>query len=397
MLNSMKVLDFSKLLPGPYATMMLADLGAEILRVESPDLPDFIRQLEPLDGEDSATHQHLNRSKKSISLNLKKREAVELVKQLVKDYDIVLEQFRPGVMERLGLDYETLREANPKLIYCSLTGYGQTGPYRDRPGHDNNYLSVAGIAEYSARKNERPAPMGIQIADIAGGSLHSVIAILTAVIHRGSTGEGQYIDLSMTDSSFALNAMFGPGYLSSGGVEPKPEGTELNGGTFYDYYKTMDGRYFSVGSLEPPFRKRLCKGLGISHLIDLAEGTGSEEKRLFKEAVREAFLEKTYDEWVAIFKDIEACVEPVLKFSEAIEHPQIKARNMIVDVPKSDGTFQRQIASPIKSTAYKQKYKSIGGKRGENTVEILREIGLTKEKINELIDKDLFGLVKEHR
>nr|WP_318036015.1 CaiB/BaiF CoA-transferase family protein [Halobacillus shinanisalinarum] len=395
MLNSMKVLDFSKLLPGPYATMMLADLGAEILRVESPDLPDFIRELEPLDGEDSATHQHLNRSKKSISLNLKKRESVELVKQLVQDYDVVLEQFRPGVMARLGLDYETLKEANPKLIYCSLTGYGQTGPYRDRPGHDNNYLSVAGIAGYSARKNERPAPMGIQIADIAGGSLHSVIAILTAVIHRESTGEGQYIDLSMTDSSFSLNALFGPGYLACG-IEPRSEGTELNGGTFYDYYETKDGRYFSVGSLEPPFRKKLCKGLDISHLIGLAESTEPEDKWLFKAAVKEAFLEKTYDEWFTIFNDVDACVEPVLTFSEAVEHPQVKARNMIVDVPKSDGTSQRQIASPIKSTAYKQKYKFVGGKRGENTLEILRQIGLNEGQIKELIDKDLIGLVKKH-
>ncbi|MDQ0220511.1 CoA transferase [Peribacillus cavernae] len=396
MLNSLKILDFSKLLPGPYATMMLADLGAEILRVESPNLPDFIRELEPLDGEDSATHQHLNRSKKSISLDLKKQEAVEIVKRLILDYDIVLEQFRPGVMERLGLDYESLKEVNPTIIYCSLSGYGQTGPYRDRPGHDNNYLSIAGVAGYSTRENQRPVPMGIQIADMAGGSLHSVIAILSAVIHREHTGEGQHIDLSMMDSSFALNAMFGSGYLTSG-VEPKSEATELNGGSFYDYYETKDKRYFSVGSIEPSFRKKLCEALGIPHMVNLAGNTKPEDKRTFKEAVKEAFLEKTYGEWLNIFKDVEACVEPVLKLSETIEHPQIQARNMIVDVPRNNGTSQRQIASPIKSTAYKQQYKYIGGKRGANTLEVLQQIGLDENQINELIDKDLFGLAEKHQ
>src|SRR5690625_1993909 len=193
--------------------MMLADLGAEILRVESPSLPDMVREMEPMDGESSAAHQHLNRSKKSITLDLKKREAVDIVKQLIQEYDVVLEQFRPGVMERLGLDYETLKQVNPNIIYCSLSGYGKTGPYRDRPGHDNNYLSIAGINSYSGRKQEAPVPMGVQIADLAGGSLHSVIAILTAVIHRQTTGDGQYIDLSMTDATFALNAKIGRAHV----------------------------------------------------------------------------------------------------------------------------------------------------------------------------------------
>ncbi|PAV28840.1 carnitine dehydratase [Virgibacillus profundi] len=393
MLHHMKILDFSKLLPGPYATMMLADLGAEVLRVESPNQPDFIREIPPLDEEDSATHQHLNRSKQSISLDLKKQEAVEIVKRLIQDYDIILEQFRPGVMERLGLDYETLKQINPNIIYCSLTGYGQTGPYRERAGHDNNYLSIAGIAGYSARQNEPPAPMGVQIADLAGGSLHSVIAILTAVIHRSNTGKGQYIDLSMTDSSFALNAMFGPGYLTAG-WEPEAEGTELNGATFYDYYETKDGRYFSVGSLESPFRKKLCEALDIPYMIDLAESTKTEDIQTFKIAVKEAFLEKTYDEWMETFSEIEACVEPVLTFSEAAEHPQTKARNMVVDIPRNDGTYQKQIASPIKSTVYNQKYKHIGGKRGENTIDVLKRIGMDENQIKELIEKDLFGKIE---
>lgn len=394
MLQSMKILDFSKLLPGPYATMMLADMGAEILRVESPNLPDYVRELPPLDGEDSAVHQHLNRSKKSISLDLKKQEAVDVIKRLVQEYDIVLEQFRPGVMERLGLNYEVLKEVNPKLIYCSLSGYGQTGPFRNRPGHDNNYLSIAGVAGYSARKNERPVPTGIQIADVAGGSLHTVIAILAAVIHREQKEEGQFIDISMTDSSFALNAMFGSGYLACG-VEPKPEGTALNGGTFYDYYETKDGRYFSVGSLEPHFRKQLCEALGLPHMLNIAASMKRDDVRLFKEAVQKKFLEKTFQEWVDIFADIDACVEPVLSFSEACQHPQLLARNMIVEVPREDGTTQKQIASPIKSTAFKPEYKFVGGKRGRDTEEILLKAGFSKIEIEELMDKEVIGQVEK--
>jgi crotonobetainyl-CoA:carnitine CoA-transferase CaiB-like acyl-CoA transferase len=160
--------------------------------------------MEPTDGNSSAAHQHLNHSKKSITLDLKKKEATDIIKQLVQEYDVVLEQFRPGVIERIGLDYETLKQVNPDIIYCSLSGYGQTGPYRDRSGHDNNYLSIAGINGYSGRKQERPVPMGVQIA------------ILTAVIDRQQTGEGQYIDLSMTDVAFALYAVSGPGYITAG-------------------------------------------------------------------------------------------------------------------------------------------------------------------------------------
>lgn len=386
----MKVLDFSTLLPGPYATMMLADLGADVLRVESPVLPDFIRESLPKDGEDSATHQHLNRSKKSITLDLKNEEAVGIVKELIQDYDIILEQFRPGVMKRLGLDYETLKKVNPNIIYCSLTGYGQTGPFKNRPGHDNNYLSIAGVAGYSRRKNEPPVSMGIQIADIAGGSLHSVTALLAAVIYRSNTGEGQYIDISMTDCSFAMNAMFGPGYLTND-VEPQAESNILNGGTFYDYYETSDGRYFSVGSLEPHFRKRLCDALDIPHLFEISNSENLEDIQTFKEAVKKAFLAKSFNEWKEIFEDGEACVEPVLHFSEAVNHPQLQARKMVINVPKSDGSIQRQIASPIKTSTYHPNYRHVGGKRGQNTMEVLRETGFSEEEISRLVKTDVFG------
>ena len=189
-LASLKILDFSTLLPGPFGSMMLADLGADVLRVEAPNRPDMVRFVPPYDGDSSAWHRVLNRNKRAIALDLKKPEALPIIHQLITDggYDIVLEQFRPGVMERLGIGYEALRQINPELIYCAVTGYGQTGPYRDRAGHDNNYLALSGIMSHTGRKDGGPSPLGVQVADVGGGAMGAVIGILSAVVHRTQNG-----------------------------------------------------------------------------------------------------------------------------------------------------------------------------------------------------------------
>ena len=186
-LATLKVLDFSTLLPGPFASLLLADMGAEVLRIESPTRLDLLRVLPPHDQGVSASHAYLNRNKRSLALDLKQPEALEVIRSLLQDYDIVLEQFRPGVMERLGLGYEALKAINPKLIYVSITGYGQTGPYKDRAGHDINYLALSGVASYTGRADSGPLPLGMQVADVAGGSLHGVIGLLAAVIARQQT------------------------------------------------------------------------------------------------------------------------------------------------------------------------------------------------------------------
>lgn len=382
LLNGLKILDFSTLLPGPYATMMFADYGADVLRVEAPTRWDYIKEGFPKDDGTSVVHSYLNRSKKSIGLNLKEEKAIEVVKELVKEYDIVIEQFRPGVMDRLGIGYEQLKEINPKLIYCSITGYGQTGPYRHRPGHDNNFLSISGINGYSGKKVDGPPLMGTQIADIAGGSFHAVIGILTAYIHREKTGEGQWIDVSMTDAAFALNAMFAPGYLACD-IEPEAEALPLNGAGFYDYYKTKDGRYFSVASIETPFKKLLLEAIDRPDLTDIGFSEKQEDEQLFKKELQEIFLSKTFAEWEHIFQKIEACVEPVLTLAEACSHPQIQARNMIVDVQKPNGSYQKQIANPIKFSAAEVQYKHTGHDLGENTEDILVSIGIEKNQITE--------------
>ena len=346
-LASLKVLDFSTLLPGPYATMMLADMGADVLRIEAPGRLDLTRVMPPHDGGTSTAHAYLNRGKRSWGVDLKKPESIEQVKALVADYDIVVEQFRPGVMDRLGLGYEALRAINPRLIYCAITGYGQTGPYKDRAGHDINYLALAGVSSHCGRKAFGPPPLGIQVADVAGGSHHAVMGILAAVIHRQQTGQGQFVDISMTDAAFALNAMSGAAALA-GNQPQQPEGGMLNGGTFYDYYQTADGRWLSIGSLEPQFMERLCQTLGITELKGLGLSPKAEHQQQLRSAIKDVIATKPLAEWQGIFADQDACVEPVLTIEEAAEHPQLKARQMVIEVPREDGTAQRQLGHPIK-------------------------------------------------
>lgn len=389
-LENLKILDFTTLVPGPFATMMLADMGADVLRVESPTRPDMLRAMGPYADGTSTAHALLNRNKRSIGLNLKNPEAVAIVKQLVAQYDIVIEQFRPGVMERFGLGYEQLNEINPSIIYCSITGYGQTGPYRDRAGHDNNYLSLSGLNGYSGRQNEHTPIMGMPIADLAGGSLHGLIGILAAVNQRHISGEGQHVDISMTDAMFAMNSLFGSAYLA-GGEEPTPGGTHLNGASFYDYYRTADGRYLSIGSLEPHFFQQLCDTLGDHSLLELGNVTDPETQTQLREKIIRIVEQKTLAEWVTIFKDKDCCVEPVLSFAEACASEQVKARELIVDVKTHDNGLQPQIGNPIKFSKSAPTYNFIGATLGQHNQDVLRELGFDDNAIEAAKEAGAFG------
>ena len=388
-LASLKVLDFTTLLPGPFASMILADLGASILRVEAPGRPDLVREMKQSAGPVSAAHATVNRSKRCISLDLKVPESIQLVHQLLESHDILLEQFRPGVMARLGLGYEKLKVEHPELIYCSLTGYGQTGPYRNRAGHDINYLALSGLSETSRRKDSGPVPFGFQLADIAGGSYHMVMSVLASVIHRQQTGEGQYIDLSMTDAVFSMHALAGAEWLS-GANEPSAEGDMLNGGTLYDYYETLDGRWFSVGSLEPVFLKRLCLEMGIQEeqQIDLSD---QKNQQRFKSKLRAGFKKKNFQEWVETFQKTDACVEPVLTPSEALNHPQLQQRGMIKKFPNSEGNNITQIASPFRFSKTHVVDGYPGQVSGSDTKNVLREIGWDEEKISTFFESGACG------
>jgi len=389
-LSNLKILDFSTLVPGPFATMMLADLGANVLRVESPTRPDMIRAMGPFSDGTSTAHAVLNRSKRSIGLDLKNPAAVDMVKKLVANYDIIVEQFRPGVMDRLGVGFETLREINPKLIYCSITGYGQTGPNRDRAGHDNNYLSLSGLNGYSGRDGNRTPIMGMPLADLAGGSLHSIVGILAAVNQRTQTGLGQHVDISMTDAIFGMSSMFGSHFLA-GNQEPKPGTTTLNGGIFYDYYLTADGRNLSIGSLEPQFFNQLCVTLGLESFVDLGSKPDAESQQKFKQLLEATIVTKSLAEWVDIFKDKDACVEPVLTLAEACESEQIKQRDLIVTVDTYDGAVQNQIGTAIKLSDSPSKYGLCGAPLGHHNQSVMEELGMSEYEMDAATKSGMFG------
>ena len=360
-LKGLKVLDFSTLLPGPFATMYLADLGAEVIHIESPTRPDLVRLLPPYANGQATSHSYLNRNKQSIALDLKDPKSIELIKQKISDYDIVVEQFRPGVMQRLGLDYHTLAEINPKLIYCSITGYGQNGHYKDKAGHDINYISLSGIAGHSGRQDSGPPPMGIQIADVAGGSLHAVIGLMAAVIERQSSGLGQYIDISMTDCVVSMNNMAASASLA-GGQHQQVEGEHLNGGTFYDYYETIDGRYISIGSLEPQFMSGLAAALELPILLEKGASFDPEDRKIVKQALREKIKSESFDVWKILFAQLDVCVEPVLKLEEALDSALAREREWIVNVPlTTDGeATEPQLACPIKFSRSQSRYEFVG-------------------------------------
>jgi len=388
-LQGIKILDFTTLLPGPYATLMLTDLGAEVLRVVSGTRLDLTTLLPPFIGKEniSAILAYLGRGKKSLTLNLKDLRAVKIVHQLLDEHDIVIEQFRPGVMAQFGLDYPVLKERHPRLIYCSLTGYGQTGPMAPRAGHDINYLARSGLMAYSGRKETGPVLTGMQIADIASGSNHSVIGILAAVIHRQQTGEGQYIDVAMTDGVMAFNAMVGAAFLA-GGQEPERGGHLLNGGSLYDFYETSDGRYLSFGGLEPQFFAAFCQAIGRPNLIPGTVVTTDLPK--VKEEVREIIRSKARDEWTEIFKNYDACLEPVLSLAEALSDPQVRDRRMVVELPLPGGGTVKQLACPIQFSTTRPEYGGIGVLAGTHTSEILIKLGYTEDEIGEFEKTGLF-------
>lgn len=366
-LNGLKVLDFSTLLPGPFATMYLADLGATVVHIESSSRPDLLRLMPPYAFGQATAHNYLNRNKQSVVLDLKDSKSIEQIKAKIQNYDIVVEQFRPNVMKHLGIDYETLAQINPRLIYCSITGYGQTGLYKDKAGHDINYLALSGIAGHSGRIGECPPALGIQIADVAGGSMHAIIAILAAVIERQKSGLGQYIDISMTDCAVPLNNMAAAASLAAN-EHAQPESGHLNGGTFYDYYETLDGRYLSIGSLEPQFLTGLAQILELPILIEKGLSLDFENRKVVKQAIQEKIKSKTFNVWQIIFQDQDVCVEAVLKLEEALSSDLAQQRGWVVDIPRriESDESERQLACPIKFSRSNMRYDYIGQALGES-------------------------------
>ncbi|SHK17152.1 CaiB/BaiF CoA transferase family protein [Rhodothermus profundi] len=390
-LASLRVLDFTTLLPGPYATLLLADLGADVVRIEAPDRPDLMRLAPPYDETGvAAGYAWIHRSKRSVALDLKHPKAAMVVRRLVRHYDVVIEGFRPGVMQRLGLDYETLAKENPALIYCSITGYGQTGPYRERAGHDLNYQALSGLLSHTGRREAGPGPSGVPLADVAGG-LFAALAILAAVVHRQRTGKGQYLDLALLDTTIAFNGLAVSGFLAAG-HQPGYETEPLNGGSFYDCYRTRDGRYLAVAGLEPKFWEGFCKAIGRPDLAPYGYNVWdvAVQQRLKKE-IHQTIASRTLAEWQARFAEHDVCVEPVLTLEEMTQHPQVQARQLIVTVSRPDGTTQRQVGFPVHFSRTPPTYRHTGPSLGAHTLTVLQEAGFTMKEIQKLAAEGAFG------
>lgn len=393
LLSGIRILDFSYLLPGPFATMILSDLGAEVLRVESHTRIDMARLAPPFVDEGcqvSCMHAYLNRNKRSIALDLKQEESTGIIRRLIeeKGYDVVVEQYRPGTMERLGLSYEHLSAINPGLIYCSITGYGQTGPLRDRAGHDINYLSLAGVMSYSGSRAHGPSLMGIQVADVGSGSNNAAIGILAAVIHRMKTGKGQHIDVSMADGMFPYHVVSGIGALL-GEQEPCYESEILNGGSLYGFYETSDRRYLSFGGLEPQFLTAFLEALGLGDYLPRLMGEDITDE--LRQRISATVRSRSLDHWKEVFSRVDACVEPVLSVSEAAASGHAKARELVVEVPGPEGVPLKQIAFPIKFSGYEPEYRWAGPALGKDTEEVLRSLGLTDREIADMKSKGIIG------
>lgn len=372
-LDGIRVLDLTRLLPGAVATMMLGDFGAEITKIEEPGVGDPMRQSRAGINHPSGYFLLTNRNKRSLALNLKHPAGREIFLKLVAQADIVIEGFRPGVMERLRLDYETLRQLNPRLIYCALTGYGQDGPYRHQAGHDINYISTAGLLGVNGIKDGPPAIPGVQVADLAGGSLHAVIGILLALQARAQTGAGQMVDISMTDCSLALMYIPLATYLAN---EAQPQrGAEGLSGRYacYHVYQTQDGRHLALGALEPKFWANLCYQLNRADLIPLQFSNGRQLELIA--TLSAIFRSKTAAEWLDEFTEVDACLTLVKDVAEMIADPQITARGLIGEIDHPTAGRLKQIAPTVQLSATPGRMHAPPPALGEHTRAILTELG----------------------
>lgn len=381
--TGVKVLDLSRLLPGPFCSMLLADFGADVIKVEDPNGGDYIRGWPPFLGKNSGFHIVLNRNKRSLTLNLKKPEGKEIFKQLVAEADVVLEGFRPGVMDRLGLGYKELRAINPCLIYCAITGYGSDGPRAQRAGHDINYLALGGVLSYSGQEGQPTLP-GVQVADLGGGALYAAFSIAAALFARERLGKGQFIDIAMADGALTWHCLRWGKYLADG-IVPSPGDDMLNHGfACYNVYATHDGRFMSLGALEPQFWKLFCESVGRPDWNQPDYFEPGLHQQALQHQVAELFRTKTQAEWIRLFADRDCCCEPVLNLDEVMQDKQTYQRQMVVDLMHERWGSYRQLGIAPKLSLTPGTIRDHAPELGQHTVDILMEIGvdeLTQDRL----------------
>jgi alpha-methylacyl-CoA racemase len=386
-LSDIRVLDLSRLLPGGFCSLLLADFGADVLKVEDTALGDYVRWSPPYyegadDSAKSALFLALNRGKRSIRLNLKEEAGREALLRLVREHDVLLESFRPGVMDRLDVGYERLREENPRLVYCAITGYGQDGPYTDRSGHDMNYLGLNGLLGLTGDPGGPPVQSAGQIADLGGGGLMAAFGILAALRERERSGEGQLVDVSMFDGSLAWLALVAAKYLADRETPGRGD-LELAGRLIcYRPYACSDG-WVTLGALEPKFWQAWCRGVGREDLIEKQfERPGSDAHA----EVERIFFERTRDEWRDFASEHDCCLEPVLDLDEALESELARAREMVVSLEQPGANGVRLLGVPVKLSRTPGAPAGPGPALGEHTHEVLAGAGYSEQEIATLIE-----------
>ena len=379
-LDDVRVLDLTRLLPGPFCTLLLADFGADVIKVEDTAGGDYMRWMPPLVDEYSAMFHPINRNKRSLAIDLKNALGCEAFLRLAAGADVVIESFRPGVMARLGLGFDTLHAANPRLVLCSISGYGQDGPFRDRAGHDLNYAAVSGALLLGGTAGDSPAMPGLQVGDLGGGALHAALAVMVALHHAARTGQGQHCDVSMVDGLVSWAAVHAS-QLFAGGTPPGPGDGMLTGRyPCYRIYRCADG-FLSVGALEPKFWRAFVAAIGAPELADLGFAEDADGRRTAA-AVEAILLTRTRSEWEAALAGSDVCVEPLLDLAETFEHPQVRSRGMQLDA--GDGRPTAQTGFPIHLMGTPAGYRRPAPGYGEHTDEVLAEAGYRRDEVDSL-------------
>ncbi len=399
-LEGIRVLDLSRLLPGGFCSLLLADFGADVLKVEDTGMGDYIRWSPPYyegthESTRSALFLSLNRNKRSIRLDLKSEGGRDVLLRLVSEYDVVLESFRPGVLDRLGVGYERMREENPGIVYCAISGYGQDGPKRDASGHDMNYLGLIGLLGLTGELGGEPVQAAGQIADLGGGALMAAFGILAALRERDGSGEGQMVDVSMADGALSWLAMVAGAHFADGSVPRRGELPLAGSLICYRPYECADG-WVSLGALEPKFWQAWCRGVGREELIAVQfERPGSAAHA----QVQEIFRERTRAQWEAFALQHDCCLEPVLELDEALDSELVRAREMVVaiDQPGAEKPV-RQLGIPVKLTRTPGEHARLPGPAlGEHTEEVLLAAGYAPGEISELLAGGAVGGPAESR
>jgi crotonobetainyl-CoA:carnitine CoA-transferase CaiB-like acyl-CoA transferase len=386
-LSGLRVLDLSRLLPGPFATMVLADLGADVVRVEPLDGGDWLRELVPSGGGDSGAFHALNRNKRSIAVDLRRPEGAAAFLRLARGADAVVESFRPGVLDRLGVGFERLHRENRGLVLCSISGYGQDGPYAHRAGHDLDYCAIAGVLATNGPPDQ-PVPLGVQVADVAGGAWPAVAGVLAALLGRGATGEGAHVDVSMTEGALAMLAL--PLGMAFGRGSPITRGEELldGGAACYGVYRTKDGRFVALGALEPRFFDAFCAAAGRPDLAPRKHEDGHGPR----EELEQLFAARTFEEWSAFAAEHDVCLAPVLEGDEPRADPQLAARGAFVDVPlPRSRRSMPAVATPIRIRGASRPVPRPGPEVGEHTDLVLLEGGFSRDEIARLRAAGVIG------